>query len=165
MRKSTGTTAVLSLSIHKHKYCVILSHDTSLLLPLSLNIGIPTTSAARSQRACYTHCSARFLCACSKLYPLFTCHTFCAAHLPLCVPSWQWPCLELPGWSCPCLLNSPHNHIKARISFASPACSAGYFLTKIFHPNVSKTGEICVNVLKRDWKSDLGLRHVLVIIR
>ena len=42
---------------------------------------------------------------------------------------------------------------------------AGYFLTKIFHPNVSKTGEICVNVLKRDWKSDLGLRHVLVIIR
>lgn len=41
----------------------------------------------------------------------------------------------------------------------------GYFLTKIFHPNVSKTGEICVNVLKRDWKSDLGLRHVLVIIR
>ena len=45
------------------------------------------------------------------------------------------------------------------------ACFAGYFLTKIFHPNVSKTGEICVNVLKRDWKSDLGLRHVLVIIR
>ncbi len=43
--------------------------------------------------------------------------------------------------------------------------NAGYFLTKIFHPNVSKTGEICVNVLKRDWKSDLGLRHVLVIIR
>ncbi|KAL3155893.1 Ubiquitin-conjugating enzyme E2 S-C [Trebouxia sp. C0010 RCD-2024] len=41
----------------------------------------------------------------------------------------------------------------------------GYFLTKIFHPNVSKSGEICVNVLKRDWKADLGLRHVLVIIR
>ena len=42
---------------------------------------------------------------------------------------------------------------------------AGYFLTKIFHPNVSKSGEICVNVLKRDWKADLGLRHVLVFIR
>eukprot|EP00891_Asterochloris_glomerata_P003712 jgi/Astpho2/3712/e_gw1.00060.65.1_t len=41
----------------------------------------------------------------------------------------------------------------------------GYFLTKIFHPNVSKAGEICVNVLKRDWKPDLGLRHILVIIR
>ena len=47
----------------------------------------------------------------------------------------------------------------------TPIYNAGYFLTKIFHPNVSKTGEICVNVLKRDWKSDLGLRHVLVIIR
>lgn len=41
----------------------------------------------------------------------------------------------------------------------------GYFLTKIWHPNVSKAGEICVNVLKRDWKPDLGLRHVLLVIR
>lgn len=42
---------------------------------------------------------------------------------------------------------------------------AGFFLTKVFHPNISKSGEICVNVLKRDWKPDLGLRHVLVVIR
>ena len=28
----------------------------------------------------------------------------------------------------------------------------GYFLTKIFHPNVNAiTGDICVNTLKRDW--------------
>mmetsp|Transcript_27210 Transcript_27210/g.31369 ORF Transcript_27210/g.31369 Transcript_27210/m.31369 type:complete len:296 (-) Transcript_27210:153-1040(-) len=27
----------------------------------------------------------------------------------------------------------------------------GYFLTKIFHPNVSEKGEICVNTLKKDW--------------
>ena len=27
----------------------------------------------------------------------------------------------------------------------------GYFITKIFHPNVSEKGEICVNTLKRDW--------------
>ena len=27
----------------------------------------------------------------------------------------------------------------------------GIFLTKIFHPNVSEKGEICVNTLKRDW--------------
>jgi ubiquitin-protein ligase len=33
------------------------------------------------------------------------------------------------------------------------------------HPNVSKSGEICVNVLKKDWKPDLGLRHVLLVIR
>ena len=27
----------------------------------------------------------------------------------------------------------------------------GFFITKIFHPNVSEKGEICVNTLKRDW--------------
>ena len=45
------------------------------------------------------------------------------------------------------------------------AAGSGFFLTKIFHPNVSTAGEICVNVLKKDWKPDLGLRHVLLIIR
>jgi Ubiquitin-conjugating enzyme len=47
--------------------------------------------------------------------------------------------------------------------FFSP--SAGYFLTKLFHPNVSADGNICVNVLKRDWRPDLGLRHILTVIR
>ncbi|KAJ7561416.1 hypothetical protein O6H91_03G027900 [Diphasiastrum complanatum] len=41
----------------------------------------------------------------------------------------------------------------------------GYFLTKIFHPNIAKNGEICVNTLKKDWKPTLGLRHVLLAIR
>lgn len=41
----------------------------------------------------------------------------------------------------------------------------GRFLTKIFHPNVSSTGDICVNVLKRDWKPDTGLRHIFTVIR
>lgn len=41
----------------------------------------------------------------------------------------------------------------------------GFFMTKIFHPNVSKTGEICVNVLKKDWTPEMGLRHVLMVIR
>ena len=41
----------------------------------------------------------------------------------------------------------------------------GYFETKIFHPNVAAAGDICVNVLKRDWKPDMGLRHVLMVIR
>lgn len=39
------------------------------------------------------------------------------------------------------------------------------FSTKIFHPNVSTAGDVCVNVLKKDWKPDLGLRHVLMVIR
>ena len=37
----------------------------------------------------------------------------------------------------------------------------GYFLTRIYHPNISKAGEICVNTLKKDWSSDLGIGHVL----
>lgn len=42
----------------------------------------------------------------------------------------------------------------------------GVFLTKIFHPNVAPaTGEICVNTLKRDWSPDLGLAHVLQVVR
>ncbi|KAG6525942.1 hypothetical protein ZIOFF_015915 [Zingiber officinale] len=41
----------------------------------------------------------------------------------------------------------------------------GYFLTKIFHPNISSNGEICVNTLKKDWNPSLGLRHVLIVVR
>jgi len=41
----------------------------------------------------------------------------------------------------------------------------GFFLTKIFHPNVAKNGEICVNTLKKDWKADLGLKHVLITVK
>jgi len=41
-----------------------------------------------------------------------------------------------------------------------------FFLTKVFHPNVNlETGEICVDTLKRDWSSNLGIRHVLLVIR
>eukprot|EP01130_Rhizamoeba_saxonica_P001529 TRINITY_DN11376_c0_g1_i1.p1 TRINITY_DN11376_c0_g1~~TRINITY_DN11376_c0_g1_i1.p1 ORF type:complete len:207 (-),score=52.22 TRINITY_DN11376_c0_g1_i1:39-659(-) len=41
----------------------------------------------------------------------------------------------------------------------------GYFLTKIFHPNVSERGEICVNTLKRDWNETLGFKHILLTIK
>jgi ubiquitin-conjugating enzyme E2 S len=41
----------------------------------------------------------------------------------------------------------------------------GYFITKIFHPNVAKDGEICVNTLKRDWKPELDLTHILITIK
>ncbi|KAK1366269.1 hypothetical protein POM88_041830 [Heracleum sosnowskyi] len=48
-------------------------------------------------------------------------------------------------------------------SYTAPA--RGYFLTKIFHPNIATDGEICVNALKRDWNPSLGLRHVLIVVR
>eukprot|EP00668_Euglena_longa_P028837 GGOE01036165.1.p1 GENE.GGOE01036165.1~~GGOE01036165.1.p1 ORF type:complete len:208 (-),score=45.92 GGOE01036165.1:296-919(-) len=41
----------------------------------------------------------------------------------------------------------------------------GYFMTKVFHPNISNKGEICVNTLKKDWQRDCGLKHVLMVIR
>ncbi|CDH54021.1 ubiquitin-conjugating enzyme e2 s-like [Lichtheimia corymbifera JMRC:FSU:9682] len=41
----------------------------------------------------------------------------------------------------------------------------GYFVTKIFHPNVAPNGEICVNTLKKDWKSTLGIAHVLLTVK
>lgn len=41
----------------------------------------------------------------------------------------------------------------------------GLFRTKIFHPNVSEKGEICVNALKKDWDPSMGLRHLLTVIR
>lgn len=44
-------------------------------------------------------------------------------------------------------------------------CPTGWFATKIFHPNVSSTGEICVNTLKKDWKSTYGIGHILVTVK
>ncbi|KAG0236725.1 hypothetical protein BGW42_002887 [Actinomortierella wolfii] len=43
-----------------------------------------------------------------------------------------------------------------------PKC---YFLTKIFHPNVSPQGDVCVNTLKKDWKKELGIRHILLVVK
>ena len=42
---------------------------------------------------------------------------------------------------------------------------AGWFATKIFHPNVSSSGEICVNTLKKDWKSTYGIGHILITVK
>ncbi|XP_045783426.1 ubiquitin-conjugating enzyme E2 S [Maniola jurtina] len=40
-----------------------------------------------------------------------------------------------------------------------------YFVTRIFHPNVSAAGEVCVDTLKRDWRPELGLAHALLAVR
>jgi len=42
----------------------------------------------------------------------------------------------------------------------------GIFLTKIFHPNISEQGEICVNTLKRDWDSkNWSLSNLFQVIK
>lgn len=42
----------------------------------------------------------------------------------------------------------------------------GFFLTKIFHPNISERGEICLNTLKRDWNpADWRIDKIMQTIR
>jgi ubiquitin-conjugating enzyme E2 S len=43
--------------------------------------------------------------------------------------------------------------------------AVGWFATKIFHPNVSTAGEICVNTLKKDWNSSYGIGHILITVK
>ncbi|KAG1676012.1 Ubiquitin-conjugating enzyme E2 S [Nymphon striatum] len=61
-----------------------------------------------------------------------------------------------------------NGHFKVKLVLGKdfPSCPPrGFFTTKIFHPNVAKNGEICVNTLKRDWKPDLGIKHILLTIK
>merc|ERR1719350_1445480 len=56
--------------------------------------------------------------------------------------------------------------VKLALSKDYPASPPkGFFLTKIFHPNVGPSGEICVNTLKKDWKPDMGIKHILMVIK
>ena len=56
-------------------------------------------------------------------------------------------------------------HVKLMLGSEYPAAAPkGYFLTKIYHPNVGPHGDICVNTLKKDWKPSLGLSHVLKVV-
>jgi len=39
-------------------------------------------------------------------------------------------------------------------------------MTKIFHPNISEKGEICVNTLKKEWnKNSWSLYNILEVIK
>ena len=40
------------------------------------------------------------------------------------------------------------------------------FMTKIFHPNIApRTGEVCVNTLKRDWSSKVTITEILMVLQ
>ncbi|KAM3137060.1 hypothetical protein pb186bvf_010788 [Paramecium bursaria] len=42
----------------------------------------------------------------------------------------------------------------------------GLFMTKIFHPNVSEKGEICVNTLKKDWNpQNWSFRNIFEVVK
>ena len=52
---------------------------------------------------------------------------------------------------------SPHYRPGMFFIFLLNILFAGYFVTKIFHPNISKTGDICVNTLKKVRKLQASL--------
>lgn len=65
------------------------------------------------------------------------------------------------GASWPSRTISPSTLPKVRFS-ATP----GFFITKIFHPNVSEKGEICVNTLKKDWNpAAWSLYNILEVVK
>jgi ubiquitin-protein ligase len=47
--------------------------------------------------------------------------------------------------------------------YFEPFSGAGTMKTKMFHPNISKSGEICVDTLKKAWTKNLGIADVLVV--
>jgi ubiquitin-conjugating enzyme E2 S len=48
----------------------------------------------------------------------------------------------------------------------TPLPHSGFFITKIFHPNVSEKGEICVNTLKKDWNPTAwSLYNILEVVK
>ncbi|KAG4304482.1 hypothetical protein PORY_002192, partial [Pneumocystis oryctolagi] len=57
---------------------------------------------------------------------------------------------------------------KLRLQFSSeypavpPKC---YFITKIFHPNISSKGDVCVSILKKDWLPTVHVSHILLTIK
>lgn len=55
-------------------------------------------------------------------------------------------------------------HVKLVLSQDFPSSPPrGFFLTRIYHPNVSTSGDICVNTLKKDWTPTVTLAHVLQV--
>ncbi|KAH7096173.1 ubiquitin-conjugating enzyme/RWD-like protein [Auriculariales sp. MPI-PUGE-AT-0066] len=66
--------------------------------------------------------------------------------------------------------NTPYEGGYFRVKFqftdefpaAPPKC---WFTTKLFHPNVSRAGEICVNTLKKDWLPTHTLAHILTVVK
>ncbi|KAG5513389.1 hypothetical protein PMAC_001452 [Pneumocystis sp. 'macacae'] len=57
---------------------------------------------------------------------------------------------------------------KIRLQFGAeypavpPKC---HFITKIFHPNISSKGDVCVSILKKDWLPTVHVSHILLTIK
>jgi ubiquitin-conjugating enzyme E2 S len=56
-------------------------------------------------------------------------------------------------------------HLRLHFTPEYPATPpSANFITKIFHPNIAlRTGEVCVNTLKRDWNNKVTLSDILMV--
>lgn len=48
------------------------------------------------------------------------------------------------------------------ISFPHPSLTSTTTYLKIYHPNVDLEGNVCLNILREDWKPVLNLNSVMV---
>lgn len=84
----------------------------------------------------------------------------CSAAAPAARGSRSRPSTTHAGRAHQLIITLRHPHTPSFYRATPP----GLFLTKIFHPNVSPAGEICVNTLKKDWQPEHTLAHVLQVI-
>jgi ubiquitin-conjugating enzyme E2 M len=68
-----------------------------------------------------------------------------------------------PSSSTPTILTNPPRS-SARKRCVSTGLSSGIFLIRpqIYHPNVDLDGNVCLNILREDWKPVLNLNSVMV---
>jgi len=77
---------------------------------------------------------------------------------------------KVPEWLTVFIDATPYKDGVFRVQLTFPddfpaSAPKGYMITKIFHPNISPTGEICVNTLKKDWDpSNWKLRNIFEVI-
>ena len=69
------------------------------------------------------------------------------------------PCHHYPVIT---ILSSLPCHHYPAYPFIIIMITIGYFLTKIYHPNVAPNGDICVNTLKKDWTADTTLKVTII---
>jgi ubiquitin-conjugating enzyme E2 S len=87
---------------------------------------------------------------------------FCRGHA---IPRRVLSCKIRVHRGIPCCTTKMYGLLSCITSNCADVTLTGWFATKIFHPNVSNAAEICVNTLKKDWKSSYGIGHILITIK